>query len=113
MSARCARTSVGEITLKSADPSQHPAIQPNYLATERDRWELRQCVKLTREIFAQKAFDAFRGPELLPGPDVKTDAEIDAYDARQDRQRLPSLRHLPHGHGRPRRGRSGLQGHGG
>lgn len=72
-------TSVGEITLKSADPTAHPAIQPNYLATERDRWELRQCVKLTREIFAQRAFDPFRGPELLPGPEVQSDAAIDAY----------------------------------
>ncbi|MBL8705428.1 MAG: choline dehydrogenase [Rhodospirillales bacterium] len=72
-------TSVGELKLKSADPAEHPLIDPNYLATERDRWELRQCVKLTREIFAQRAFDPFRGPELLPGPAVTSDADIDAY----------------------------------
>ena len=29
--------------------------------------------------FAQKAFDPFRGPELKPGPEVQTDAEIDAF----------------------------------
>lgn len=42
-------------------------------------WEFRQCVKLSREIFAQKAFDPFRGPEALPGPLVQSDAEIDAF----------------------------------
>jgi choline dehydrogenase len=34
---------------------------------------------LTREIFQQQAFDAYRGSELAPGPDVRTDAEIDAH----------------------------------
>lgn len=42
-------------------------------------WEFRQCVKLSREIFAQKAFDPFRGPEALPGPQVQSDADIDAF----------------------------------
>jgi choline dehydrogenase len=72
-------TSVGAIALKSADPRKHPAIQPNYLETEGDRREMRDAVRLTREIFAQKAFDPYRGPEMLPGAVVRTDAEIDAY----------------------------------
>jgi choline dehydrogenase len=72
-------TSRGWIKLKSADPKAHPAIQFNYLQTEQDRWEFRTGIKLTREIFAQKAFDPFRGPELAPGPDVQSDSEIDAY----------------------------------
>jgi choline dehydrogenase len=72
-------TSVGAITLKSADPRQHPAIQPNYLETEGDRREMRDAVRLTREIFAQQAFDPYRGPEMLPGEPVRTNAEIDAY----------------------------------
>lgn len=42
-------------------------------------WEFRESVKLTREIFAQEAFDPFRGPEVLPGPAVQSDAEIDAF----------------------------------
>jgi choline dehydrogenase len=72
-------TSRGDIKLRSADPLAHPIIQPNYLATERDRWEMRQAVKLTREIFRQRAFDEFRGPELAPGDGVRTDAAIDAF----------------------------------
>ena len=72
-------TSIGEIRLKSADPVSHPLLQPNYLATERDRWEMRAAVRHAREIFSQKAFDPFRGAELQPGADVASDAEIDAF----------------------------------
>ncbi|SEL17702.1 choline dehydrogenase [Atopomonas hussainii] len=69
----------GQLTLRSANPEEHPRIEPNYLATDRDRWEMRQSVKLTREIFAQKAFDSFRGEELRPGVDVQSDSAIDAF----------------------------------
>ncbi|NXL31484.1 CHDH protein, partial [Glaucidium brasilianum] len=72
-------TSVGWIKLRSTDPSDHPIIEPNYMSTERDILEFRQCVKLTREIFAQKAFEKFRGPEIQPGNDIQSDKEIDAF----------------------------------
>ncbi|VDO05550.1 unnamed protein product [Haemonchus placei] len=39
----------------------------------------RKCVRLSREIFAQKAFDLYRGDELSPGKDVTTDAQIDNF----------------------------------
>ena len=63
-------TSRGFVSLRSPNPNHHPVIEPNYLQTEQDRIDMRQCVKLTREIFAQKAFDEFRGPELRPGRTV-------------------------------------------
>lgn len=44
-----------------------------------DVWEFRECVKLSREIFAQSAFDQFRGPEVQPGLQVQSDADIDAF----------------------------------
>ncbi|XP_062924163.1 choline dehydrogenase, mitochondrial [Mobula hypostoma] len=72
-------TSVGWLKLKNANPKEHPIIEPNYLSTETDVWELCQSVKLSREIFAQKAFDKFRGPEIAPGSHVQTDKEIDAF----------------------------------
>lgn len=46
-------------------------------------WEFRESVKLSREIFAQKAFDPFRGFEVLPGPEVQSDADIDAFVRRK------------------------------
>jgi choline dehydrogenase len=69
----------GEITLKSADPLAHPAIQPNYLQNETDLRTLREGLKIVRDVFWQKAFDPYRGAEFAPGPEVQTDAEIDAY----------------------------------
>jgi len=72
-------TSTGTLRLRSADPMAHPEIQPFYLATEQDRREMRDAVRLTREIFAQRAFDRFRGEEIQPGAAARTDAEIDAF----------------------------------
>jgi len=60
-------TSRGYVKLKSNSPYDNPIIQPNYLSTEEDRVELRDSIRLTREIFSQEAFDPFRGKELQPG----------------------------------------------
>lgn len=69
----------GEIALRSADPLTAPAIQPNYFRTENDRRLLREGLRISREVFRQRAFDAYRGEELAPGPSVRTDTDIDAY----------------------------------
>ncbi|WP_435101704.1 choline dehydrogenase [Arhodomonas sp. AD133] len=69
----------GEVTLKSADPREAPRIVFNYMATERDRREMRDAIKLTREIMEQGPLDEFRGAELGPGPDVRSDEAIDAW----------------------------------
>eukprot|EP01083_Nonionella_stella_P031573 86461_1 len=72
-------TSVGWLKLKSNDPFEHPLIQPNYLSTENDREEMRDCIKLTREIFHQDAFAPYRGDELAPGEACQTDEALDAF----------------------------------
>ena len=71
----------GEVRLRSGDPAAAPSIRFNYLSHEDDRAEWRRTIALTREIFAQGAFDPFRGAELNPGPEVRTEAEIDAWVA--------------------------------
>jgi choline dehydrogenase len=72
-------TSRGFVRIRSNDPRKAPAILFNYMGTENDRQEMREAIRLTREIFSQKAFDSYRGPELAPGPQVQSDAEIDAF----------------------------------
>jgi choline dehydrogenase len=67
------------VGLKSTNPSDPPLIQPNYLATETDRRTMRDGVKITRRVFAQRSFDPYRGPEISPGAHVQSDAEIDAF----------------------------------
>ncbi|SOC86332.1 choline dehydrogenase [Ensifer adhaerens] len=69
----------GTVTLRSPDPMADPVIKFNYMSHEEDWVKFRHCVRLTREIFSQKAFDPYRGPEIQPGEGVQTDAEIDAF----------------------------------
>ena len=69
----------GYISLKSADPLAAPVIQPNYLEAEEDRRAMREGVKLARDVFAQPAFDPFRGPEVMPGAHITKDDQIDAW----------------------------------
>ena len=73
--------SKGWVKLASADPEAPPRIRFNYLANPEDRVEFRNALRLTREIFQQDAFAPFRGRELSPGPDISSDAEIDAFVA--------------------------------
>ncbi|MEJ6785573.1 choline dehydrogenase [Aminobacter sp. Piv2-1] len=72
----------GQLKLKSRDPREAPSLFFNYLHDEYDRQVFRDGIRLTREIFAQPAFDAYRGPEILPGPDVRSDDEMDDFVAR-------------------------------
>ncbi len=69
----------GFVRLKSSDPNEHPRIKFNYLSHPDDLVEMRACVRLTREIFAQAAFDAYRDEELAPGAHIQSDDEIDDY----------------------------------
>lgn len=71
----------GHVRLKSADPREKPTVRFNYLSHPDDREEMRACVRLTRELFAQPAFDHFRGREIAPGAHVQTDEQIDAFIA--------------------------------
>ncbi len=69
----------GWIRATSADPKAHPSIQFNYLSEEADREGFRDCVKLTREIINQPAFDAYRDGEIQPGEHIQSDEEIDKF----------------------------------
>ena len=69
----------GSVRLRSADPADKPRIRFNYLSHPDDWTEIRACVRLTREIFAQPAFDPFRGREIQPGVEVQSDEAIDGF----------------------------------
>ena len=71
--------SLGWVRLRSAQPSDPPRIRFNYMSRPEDWTQMRACVRLTREIFAQPAFDRYRGREISPGAEVQSDAEIDAF----------------------------------
>ena len=69
----------GAVTLRSADPKDDPKIFFNYMSEEQDWIDFRHCIRLTREIFGQAAFDPFRGKEIQPGAGVQTDDELDGF----------------------------------
>jgi len=69
----------GWVRLRSADPFDAPLIQLNGLSTDDDMRLFRRAIVIAREIAAQSAFDFCRGPEVSPGPDVTSDADLDAY----------------------------------
>ena len=69
----------GRVGLRSPDPRDPPRIFFDYMSHTDDRAEMRACVRLTREIFAQEAFATHRGRELSPGADIVDDDAIDAF----------------------------------
>jgi choline dehydrogenase len=69
----------GWVRLASADPMEKPKVFFNYLSRPEDLEEMRACVRLTREIFAQPAFAPYRGREIQPGADVRSDGRIDEF----------------------------------
>lgn len=66
----------GEIRLASADPFAEPLIRANYLTAPEDLEHLLCGFKLARRILAARAFDAYRGGEIVPGREVQSDDEI-------------------------------------
>ena len=69
----------GSVTLKSSDPNEAPRIVFNYMSTEQDWLDFRACLRLTREIFAQEAFQPFVKHEIQPGAGVQRDDELDDF----------------------------------
>ncbi len=69
----------GFVRVKTNKPGDAPAIQFNYLQHQDDIEGFRACVRLTREIINQQAFDEYRGSEIQPGESVETDEQIDAF----------------------------------
>ena len=69
----------GHVALRSDDPAENPCIRFNYMSHEQDWIEFRKCIRLTREIFAQPAFDPFRGHEIQPGSEAQSDDALDDF----------------------------------
>ena len=73
-------TSTGHVRIRSSDPRDPPSIVFNYLTTEADRQDMRDAVRISREIAAQAPLAPYRGEELGPGPGVPDrDDAIDAW----------------------------------
>ncbi|MEZ5782129.1 MAG: choline dehydrogenase [Rhizobiaceae bacterium] len=69
----------GSVSLRSSDPWHNPEIRFNYMSHPDDWSDFRYCIRLTREIFGQQAFDSYRGKEISPGAEVTSDDALDAF----------------------------------
>lgn len=69
----------GTVALASTDPAAHPIIDPRFLSAPGDIARLVFGVKLARAIGRSDALAGWLAEEILPGPGVQTDAEIEAY----------------------------------
>ena len=69
----------GSVTLRSSDPAEPPKILFNYMSSAKDWSDFRTAIRLTREIFAQEAFQPYVKHEIQPGAQVQTEEELNAF----------------------------------
>ncbi|MBW4331625.1 choline dehydrogenase [Stakelama sp. CBK3Z-3] len=73
----------GNVTLSGPRSNDRPSIRFNYMSHPDDWAEMRACLRLTREIFAQDPLKPFTGREMSPGADIVSDEQIDAWIAQK------------------------------
>ena len=69
-------TSRGTVNIKSRDPHEAPAMQPNYLSTEHDRAVRVAALRVLRKLAATQAMAPYILEEYRPGSQVQSDAEL-------------------------------------
>ncbi len=66
----------GTVNIRSRDPKEAPAMQPNYLSAELDRRTAVAGVKVARALAATPTMRGYVEEEFKPGPATKTDADL-------------------------------------
>jgi choline dehydrogenase len=72
--------SVGHVHLKSPNPTEPPAIEPNYLQHPEDQQTALNILKLVRAVAAEPAMKAVIVRETRPGPGIGPGIGTDALD---------------------------------
>jgi choline dehydrogenase-like flavoprotein len=73
----------GSLKLRSADPGDKPELLGNHLAEPEDVASLLAGFRKLREISRTEPLSDVRGRELVPGAEVESDAEIEAFLRRE------------------------------
>lgn len=66
----------GHVRITSSDPTKKPEILFNYLATEQDRREWVEAIRVSRRLLDTPAMREYWDRETSPGADVETDEQI-------------------------------------
>jgi choline dehydrogenase len=69
-------TSRGHVRMADADPLTHPKIFCNYLSTDADRDVAVRGLRMTRQIMAAPALARYHPEEMLPGPQLVSDDDL-------------------------------------
>lgn len=69
-------TSRGHVRMADADPLTPPRILCNYLSTDADRAIAVRGLRMTRQIMAAPALARYQPQEMLPGPQLVTDDDL-------------------------------------
>jgi choline dehydrogenase len=72
----CRPESRGWLRITSNNPNNPPAMQPNYLSTQRDRDTIVAALRISRAIFASDAMRRYVTDEYMPGPQAETDEDL-------------------------------------
>lgn len=81
--------SIGRLSLRSADPDEHPSIIYNFFRGDSTMDVLRKGIRLGRRIVAQKPFESHLDAEVDPGTDAQSDGALDVFI----RERVGTLFH--------------------
>jgi choline dehydrogenase len=73
----------GWVRLRDAQAQSLPRVQFNYMTHDEDWQEMRACIRLSREIFAQAPMAPYAGQELAPGPQAQYDDALDDFIRRK------------------------------
>jgi choline dehydrogenase len=69
----------GTVRLASPDPLAAPAITFGFLGSENDMRAMLAAIKLAREIAAQPAIRPYAVEEIVPGPAVRSESELENF----------------------------------
>jgi choline dehydrogenase len=72
----CRPESRGWLRIQSPDPTQAPAMQPNYLSTQADRDTIIAGLRVSRRIFATASMQRYCKEEIYPGPLAASDDDL-------------------------------------
>ncbi|EHB47857.1 Choline dehydrogenase [Mycolicibacterium rhodesiae JS60] len=70
-------TSRGHVRMSSSDPLTNPKILCNYLSTDADRQVAIRGLRMTRQIMAASPLARYCPEELLPGPQLVSDNDLE------------------------------------
>ena len=73
---QCRPMSRGRLAIQSADPLKQARIEPRYFSEPHDREVIVSGLEMLREIYRQPAFRELWEAETMPGPEVRTRADL-------------------------------------